>query len=106
MSTSFKAEVSYLIISISIMIYSLSNILLRNNNYDVSVGIIGGANNSSSIMLNSVNKALDSLLFAIANFTVFFDNYRDYFRLILCIILAVFIIVDLKKSYGGKNNGV
>lgn len=101
MKAALKAEICYLIVSISIIVYSLSNIFLRNNNY-ISVGIIGGASNSSSIMLNGINGALNSILLAIANFTIFFDKYGDYFRLILCTILAVFIIVDLKKSYGGK----
>lgn len=112
MKTALKAEICYLIVSIIIIFYSLSNIFLKNNNYapiarhSVIVGVIGGASDSSSIILNGINKILDSILLAIANFTVFFDNYGDYFRLILCIILAVFIIVDLKKSYGGKNNGI
>lgn len=112
MKTALKAEICYLIVSIIIIVYSLSNIFLKNNNYapiarhSVIAGVIGGASDSSSIILNGINKILDSILLAIANFTVFFDNYGDYFRLILCIILAVFIIVDLKKSYGGKNNGI
>lgn len=112
MKTALKAEICYLIVSIIIIVYSLSNIFLKNNNYapiarhGVIVGVIGGASDSSSIMLNGINGALNSILLAIANFTVFFDKYGDYFRLILCTILAVFIIVDLKKSYGGKNNGI